>query len=271
MTPHNMKNLKIIMRGAGDLATGVALRLHRSGFKRLLLLETEHPLAVRRLVSFSEAVNIGKVSIEGIIAERIDDAGTLEQWLPDNNIPILIDSTGNSIHKLQPDIVIDAIIAKRNIGTEITDAELVIGLGPGFTAGRDVNCVIETKRGHNLGRVIYDGSAAPDTGIPGNIGGYTNERLLRAPNAGIFETNCNIGDRVEKGECVATVDSSPVIASISGVIRGLLRSATPVDKSTKLGDIDPRGKVAFCTTASDKAMAVGGGVLEAILNNYNSP
>jgi len=267
----NPANLKIIMRGAGDLATGVALRLHRSGFKRLLLLETRHPLAVRRLVSFSEAINIGKVSIEDVTAIRIDDVGILEQWQPDNTIPIVIDPTGESIHKLQPDIVIDAIIAKRNLGTGIDDAELVIGLGPGFTAGKDVHCVIETKRGHNLGRVIHDGTAAPDTGIPGNIDGYTNERLLRAPNAGIFETNCNIGDRVSKGDCVATVDSSPIIANISGVIRGLLRSATPVDKSTKLGDIDPRGKVAFCTTASDKAMAVGGGVLEAILNSYNSP
>jgi xanthine dehydrogenase accessory factor len=264
-----MKNLKIIMRGAGDLATGVALRLHRSGFKRVLLLETDHPLAVRRLVSFSEAINIGKVSIENVTAICIDDAGILGQWSPENKIPVLIDPTGKSIRKLQPDIVIDAIIAKRNLGTGINDAELVIGLGPGFTAGRNVDCVIETKRGHNLGRVIYDGAAAADTGIPGNIGGYTKERLLRAPNAGIFETNFNIGDKVEKGECVATVDSSPVLANISGVIRGLLRSATPVDNKTKLGDIDPRGKVDFCATASDKAMAVGGGVLEAILKKFN--
>jgi xanthine dehydrogenase accessory factor len=268
---NNPADLKIIMRGAGDLATGVALRLYRSGFRCLLLLETEHPLAVRRLVSFSEAINTGKVSIEDVTAMRIDDVEKIGQWQQQETIPVLIDPTGESIRKLQPDIVIDAIIAKRNLGTRIDDAELVIGLGPGFTAGKDVNCVIETKRGHNLGRVIYNGSAAPDTGIPGNIGGYTNERLLRAPNAGIFETNFNIGDRVSKGECVATVDSSPVITNISGVIRGLLRSTTPVDKSTKLGDIDPRGKAAFCTTASDKAMAVGGGVLEAILNSYNSP
>ena len=235
-----------------------------------MLLETEHPLAVRRLVSFSEAVNIGKVSIEGVTAVRIDDAGLLEQCFSKNTIPILIDPAGKSIQNLQPDIVIDAIIAKRNLGTTIDDAKLVIGLGPGFTAGKDVNCVIETKRGHNLGRVIYNGAAAADTGVPGNIGGYTNERLLRAPNAGTFETNCNIGDKVEKGECIATVNSSPVIANISGVIRGLLRSPTPVDNKTKLGDIDPRCKVDFCTTASDKAMAVGGGVLEAILNRLAS-
>jgi len=265
----DLASLKIIMRGAGDLATGVALRLYRSGFRRLLLLETEHPLAVRRLVSFSEAITIGKVSIEGVTARRIDDAEMPGQWAPDTTIPIMVDPAGESIKKLRPDIVIDAIIAKRNLGTMIDDAELVIGLGPGFTAGRDVNCVIETQRGHHLGRVIRDGGAAPDTGIPGNIGGYSNERLLRAPNAGMFRTDCNIGDTVEKGQCVARVDSSPVCANISGVIRGLLRSATPVDRGTKLGDIDPRAEVFFCTTASDKAMAVGGGVLEAILHNFN--
>ncbi len=265
---NNFADLKIVVRGAGDLATGVALRLYRSGFRRLLLLETEHPLAVRRLVSFSEAINIGKVSIEGITARRIDDVEMLGQWPSDTTIPIVVDPAGESIRKLRPDIVIDAIIAKRNLGTTIDDAELVIGLGPGFSAGRDVDCVIETQRGHHLGRVIWDGGAAPDTGIPGNIGGYSTERLLRAPNPGIFTTGCNIGDTVEEGQCMAKVDSSPVCANISGVIRGLLRSATPVDRGTKLGDIDPRGKVTFCTTASDKAMAVGGGVLEAILNNF---
>jgi len=261
---NKLANLKIIIRGGGDLATGVALRLYRSGFKRLLLLETEHPLAVRRLVSFSESINSGKVSIEGITARRIDDA----QWLPDT-IPVVIDPAGESIQALHPDIVIDAIIAKRNLGTGIDDAELVIGLGPGFTAGKDVNCVIETKRGHNLGRVIHDGPAAADTGIPGNIGGYSSERLLRAPNTGIFLTRYDIGDIIEKGECVATVDEAPVCASISGVVRGLLRSGISVEKGTKLGDIDPRGQAAACTSVSDKAMAVGGGVLEAILNTYN--
>lgn len=265
----DLAKLNIVIRGAGDLATGVALRLHRAGFKHLLLLETEHPLAVRRRVSFSEAVNVGRVSIEGVTAVRIDDAGLWEPWLAENTIPVLIDPVGESIHRYQPDIVIDAIIAKRNLGTAIDDAKLVIGLGPGFTAGRDVTCVIETKRGHTLGRVIYDGPAAADTGIPGNIDGYTDERLLRAPDGGIFETSFNIGDRIEQGECVATVGSSPVYAGISGVIRGLLRSATPVEDKTKLGDIDPRGKVDFCTTASEKAMAVGGGVLEAILNRFN--
>jgi len=165
--------------------------------------------------------------------------------------------------------VIDAIIAKRNTGTRMVDAELVIALGPGFTAASDVDCVIETMRGHDLGRVIWEGSALADTGIPGSIDGYSHERLLRAPKAGIFETNLTIGDSVDQGECVATVGSSPVFANISGVLRGLLHSTTPVAKGTKLGDIDPRGESAFCRRASDKAMAVAGGVVEAILWHYN--
>jgi len=266
----SLKDLKIIIRGAGDLATGVALRLHRSGFRHLLLLETAHPLAVRRMVSFSEAINIGKVCVQGVTARHIDEAGGTAEWIPDDTIPVIIDPEGKAIQTRQPDIVIDAIIAKRNTGTKINDAELVIGLGPGFTAAQDVHCVIETMRGHGLGRVIYDGYASPDTGIPGNIGGYTHERLLRAPGAGMFETDYDIGDTVKRGDCVATVNSSPVYAELSGVLRGLLRSATPVEQGTKLGDIDPRGKTAFCRTASDKAMAIGGGVLEAILGHFNN-
>ncbi len=266
----SLKNLKIIIRGAGDLATGVALRLHRSGFRCMVLLETAHPLAVRRMVSFSEAINRGEVRVEGITAKRFDETLTANEWLPDDEIPVVIDPEGTSIQTLQPHIVIDAIIAKRNTGTSKNDAELVIGLGPGFTAGQDVNCVIETMRGHGLGRVIYEGCATPDTGIPGNIGGYTHERLLRAPGAGMFKTDYNIGDSVNRGDCVATVNDAPVYADLSGVLRGLLQSATPVEQRTKLGDIDPRGKTAFCRTASDKAIAIGGGVLEAILEHFNN-
>ncbi len=261
--------LTIIIRGAGDLATGVALRLYRAGFRHLLMLETAQPLAVRRMVSFSEAVHLGEFSVEGITAGRVDDIQSLAEPQPNDAIPVLVDPAGESIQKLRPDIVIDGIMAKRNIGTGIEDGEIVIGIGPGFTAGKDVNYVIETKRGHALGRVIRNGSAAPDTGIPGEIGGYSHERLLRAPRAGIFEANCNIGDKVEKGECVANVNASPVVAGISGVLRGLLCSAVSVEKGTKLGDIDPRGQTDFCSIVSDKALAVGGGVLEAILEHYN--
>jgi xanthine dehydrogenase accessory factor len=267
----DIQNLKIIMRGAGDLATGVALRLHRAGFTQLLLLETEHPLAVRRLVAFSETVAQGTVTIEGICGKRLDKHTISTCWSGNETqiIPVLVDPAGESIQMLRPHVVIDAIIAKQNTGTRIDDAGLVIGLGPGFTAGKDVHCVIETMRGHGLGRVLYSGSAMADTGVPGNIGGYTGERLLRAPQAGTFTTTHEIGDRVEAGEQVATVDGRPVNAAIAGVVRGLLRPNTPVTKGTKLGDIDPRGKTDFCRTASDKAMAIGGGVLEAILRHYN--
>lgn len=265
----NLQYLKIIMRGAGDLATGVALRLHRCGFNNLLLLETEHPLAVRRRVSFSEAVNSGEVSIEGVTARhiiKIDDA--VDCW-GKGEIPILVDPQGSSVASMQPDVLIDAIIAKRNLGTRRDDAELVIGLGPGFCATEDVDCAIETMRGHDLGRVLRQGSALADTGIPGAIEGYSHERLLRAPGAGLFETELDIGAMVTAGETVGTVDGKQVIATISGVIRGLLRSATPVQQGTKLGDIDPRGEPAFCNRVSDKAMAVAGGVVEAVLWHYN--
>ncbi len=257
------------MRGAGDLATGVALRLRRAGFRNLLLLETRHPLAVRRLVAFSEAITLGTVCVENIRAQRITAENAGNPWQQGDMIPVLVDPEGKSMQRLRPDVVIDAIIAKKNSTTSIDDAELVIGLGPGFTAGVDVHCVIETMRGHGLGRVLYSGSALADTGVPGNIGGYTKERLLRAPQDGTFTTTHDIGDRVQADEQVAEVDGKPVIAKITGVIRGLLRTNTPVGKGTKLGDIDPRGKTDFCRTASDKAIAIGGGVLEAICGQYN--
>jgi len=264
----DIQKIKIIIRGAGDLATGVALRLHRAGFKNLLLLERDHPLAVRRLVAFSEAVTQGEISVEGIRAQKISPENAGDPW-QDGTIPVLVDPEGESIAGLRPQVVIDAILAKRNTGTTAKDADLVIGLGPGFTAGKDVHCVIETMRGHGLGRVIYSGTALADTGVPGSIGGYTGERLLRAPEDGLFVTSHDIGDRVNKDQRVATVDGVPVTAQISGVLRGLLRTDTPVTKGTKLGDIDPRGKTDFCQTASDKAMAIGGGVLEAILARCN--
>lgn len=265
----NLQDLKIVMRGAGDLATGVALRLHRCGFNNLLLLETEHPLAVRRRVSFSEAINIDEVSVEGLTARRIGEVDAAAKCWARGEIPILVDPQGSSVAQMQPDVLVDAIIAKRNLGTRRDDAELVIGLGPGFCATEDVDCAIETMRGHDLGRVLRQGSALADTGIPGVIEGYSHERLLRAPAAGLFETELDIGAMVKAGEVVATVAGKPVVATISGVVRGLLRSATPVQKGMKLGDIDPRAEAALCNRVSDKAMAVAGGVVEAILWHYN--
>ncbi len=265
----NLQDLKIVMRGAGDLATGVALRLHRCGFNNLLLLETEHPLAVRRRVSFSEAVNSGEVSVEGVTARCIKEIEAAAEYWAKGEIPIMVDSQGSSVASMQPDVLVDAIIAKRNLGTHRDDAELVIGLGPGFCATEDVDCVIETMRGHDLGRVLRQGRPHADTGIPGVIEGYSYERLLRAPGAGIFETELDIGDMVKVGEIVGTVAAKPVTATISGVVRGLLRSATPVQQEMKLGDIDPRGEPALCNRVSDKAMAIAGGVVEAILWHYN--
>jgi xanthine dehydrogenase accessory factor len=259
-------SLKIIMRGAGDLATGVALRLYGAGFSRLLLLETDHPLAVRRLVSFSEAVALDAISVEGVRAVCKNQPQNLQD---NTDIVVLVDPRGENIAALKPDVVIDAIMAKKNLGTTMDMAPLVIGLGPGFTAGTDVHCVIETMRGHTLGRVIRQGAALADTGVPGSIGGYTEERLLRAPADGMFTTECDIGDRVAAGDQVAAVDGKPVIARISGVLRGLLRNNTPVGRNTKLGDIDPRGKSEYCHLVSDKALAIGGGVLEAIAGYYN--
>lgn len=255
----------IVMRGAGDLATGVALRLFRAGLTRIIMLEIPFPLAVRRTVAFSEAVHRGEATVEGVTAARIATPKDAEMAWSKQQIPVIIDPKGTTLPELAPDVLVDAIIAKRNVGTDMTQAPLVIGLGPGFTAGQDVHTVIETKRGHHLGRVIRQGPAAPNTGIPGNIGGQTIKRVYWAEHEGIFTTPHDIGDMIEEGENLGMVDNTPVQAALSGVIRGLLRNGTPVCKRTKLGDIDPRGISSYCDEVSDKAMSVGGGVLEAII------
>jgi len=264
-----IEELTVLIRGAGEMASGVAHRLYQSHFK-LCMLEISNPLAVRREVSFCEAIYEGEKEVEGIRAKLISKPNQIYETWKDGKIPILIDPDAvGSINFLKPDVLIDAIMAKKNLGTKISDAPLVIGLGPGFRAGKDVHIVIETNRGHNLGKVILNGSAEPDTGIPGEIGGYTTERVLRTMKRGIFRPQKSIGERVNKGTVVAVVDDYPVIAEISGVIRGLLREGIEVKKGMKVGDIDPRGKVEFCFTISDKARAIGGGVLEAILYWFN--
>lgn len=255
----------IVMRGAGDLATGVALRLFRAGLTRIVMLEVPFPLAVRRTVAFSEAVHQGKTSVESITAVHIEHAMDAEKAWHKHHIPILIDPNSETLSALTPDVLVDAIIAKKNTGTKITDAPMTIALGPGFTAGQDVHAVIETKRGHHLGRVIRQGQAAPNTGIPGNVGGQTINRVYWAAHEGIFTTPYDIGDMIDEKECLGMVGSTPVYAAISGVIRGLLRDGTPVSTRTKLGDIDPRGNSSYCNEVSDKALAVGGGVLEAVV------
>ncbi|MDR2392588.1 MAG: EF2563 family selenium-dependent molybdenum hydroxylase system protein [Treponema sp.] len=254
----------VIIKGAGDIASGIALRLFHAHFT-ILMTEIALPTAVRRTVSFSEAVIQGQVVVEDVRACLVQDESTMREALTAGCIPVFVDPTGTVVKRFAPDVVVDGIIAKRNRGTHIDDAKVVIGVGPGFTAGIDCHAVIETMRGHRLGRVITQGSAIPNTGIPGDIGGYTLERLLRAPASGIFEHQSTIGDRVQKGELVARVSGLPIYAGLGGMLRGILPPGIPVTQGMKVGDVDPRCERSHCFTVSDKALSVAGGVLEAIL------
>ncbi|GMQ63400.1 selenium-dependent molybdenum cofactor biosynthesis protein YqeB [Vallitalea maricola] len=254
----------VVVRGGGDIASGTIHRLTKCGF-RVVVLEIDKPTVIRRTVSFANALFDKEITIEGIKAIRIDDVNDVDDYLNKSIIPMLVDETGKSIDTLKPDIVIDAILAKKNLGTNMEMAPIVIGLGPGFTAGKDVHAVIETNRGHDLGKVIYSGKPQKNTGIPGNIEGYTHERVIRSSNEGIVITKAHIGDVVNKGDCIGYIDESPILAPLDGVIRGLIKSGIHVTENFKIGDVDPRGKVDHCFTISDKARAVAGGVLEAIL------
>ena len=255
----------VVIKGAGDLASGIALRLHHSKID-VVMTDLPVPLAVRRTVAFSEAVRLGSTVVEDVKAERAGNAEEARDCLSRGVIPVLADPEAKIIGEMKPEVVVDAILAKRNTGTTPDDAKLVIGVGPGFTAGKDCHAVIETKRGHTLGRVITEGSAIPNTGVPGNVGGETIRRLIKAPRAGIFHPEKNIGDIVKEGERVGNVDGEPVYAQINGKIRGLLQDGAPVTKGLKSGDVDPRGTSADHLTVSEKALAIGGGVLEAILS-----
>jgi len=264
-----IEDLVVLIRGAGEMASGVAHRLHQSHFK-ICMLEVTQPLAVRREVSFCEAIYDGEKEVEGVRAKLISKPEQIQSVWEEGKIPLLVDpDLKKRKHFIKPDVLIDAIMAKKNLGTQINDAPLVIGLGPGFTAGKDVHIVIETNRGHHLGKVIWNGTAEPNTGIPGDIGGYAVQRVLRTMKKGTFHPYKEIGDRVNKGSVVAVVDDFPVIAEISGVVRGLLREGVEVKKGMKVGDIDPRGKKELCFTISDKARSIGGGALEAILYRFN--
>lgn len=270
----------IVVRGAGDLATGTIHRLKKAGF-RLLVLEAEHPAAIRRQVALSEAVYAGSARVEDVEAVRMDvdlaekknRKELLEQemeriWKKDG-VPVLVDPAGLSIAALRPAVVVDAILAKKNLGTTKEMAPLVIALGPGFTVGEDVDVVIETKRGHNLGRVIRSGRAVPNTGIPGIIGGYGKERVMHAQAEGILRNAASIGDIVEARAVIAEIETEngtvPVEASLSGLLRGLIRDGYPVTKGFKIADIDPRKEeLQNCFTISDKARCIAGSVLEVI-------
>lgn len=298
------KNLLIICRGAGDLATGIIHRLHRAGH-RVIALETDYPAAIRRQVSFCEAVYDGSAAVEGVTARLVPaltdaetdtetysgindtpaahiasekwDSSVIEAVLEAGEVPLLIDPKGESIALLKPDVVVDAIIAKKNLGTTIDMAPLVIGVGPGFTAGQDVHLVIESMRGHNLARIITDGMAQPNTGVPGNIAGFTSERVIHAPAAGYIHDVRKIGDIVQKGDEIARIypdkesydnalsEYVPVNATITGIIRGLIREGYYFREGFKIADIDPReSEITNCFTISDKARSIAGSVLEAV-------
>ncbi|MDD3361108.1 MAG: selenium-dependent molybdenum cofactor biosynthesis protein YqeB [Hespellia sp.] len=261
---------RIIVRGGGDLATGTIYKLYKSGFQ-VLVLETDYPSAIRRNVAFSEAVYEGRQQVEDVTCYRADTLEEAEAMLAAGRLVLLVDPAGKSIPIFQPFAVVDAILAKKNLGTDKSMAELTVGVGPGFTAGVDVDVVVETKRGHQLGRLLYEGAAIANTGIPGIVGGYGRERVIHSPAQGTMENICHITDMVEANQIIALIHTKegnvPVKAGISGLLRGFIRDGYPVTKGFKIADVDPRAdEYQKCFTISDKARCIGGGVLEAILH-----
>ena len=264
-----MKNL-IIVRGGGDLASGTICKLYKCGFP-VLILEAEHPSAIRRNVAFSEAVYQGTQTVEDVTCILAESPDQARAFLREGKLPILVDPQGESIWQLKPMAVVDAILAKKNLGTSKEMAPITVALGPGFTAGRDVDAVIETKRGHHLGRVLWQGTAAPNTGIPGVIGGYGKERVIHSPAEGVLRNVCKITDTIKRGETIAVIETEngnvSVSATIDGLLRGLIRDGYPVTRGFKIADIDPRTEeYQNCFTISDKARCIAGGVLEAVLH-----
>jgi xanthine dehydrogenase accessory factor len=264
-------DILVVVKGGGDLASGVAYRLKRGGFP-LIMTELPAPLLVRRTVCYGEAVYNGEVAVEGLVARRVHTCAEAQALAASEIIPVWVDPQASIVAKLRPHVVVDAIVAKVNTGTTIHDAPLVVALGPGFTAGQDCHAVIETNRGHWLGRVIYpgcgpavNGQAQPDTRTPGIIENRADDRVLRAPTAGQVTPQTRIGDRIAAGQLIATVNGHDIRAAFSGVLRGLVHSDVQLTPGTKIGDLDPRGEVSHCFTISDKSLAIGGGVLEAIL------
>lgn len=260
---------KVIVRGGGDVASGTIQKLYRSGF-RVLVLETEKPTAIRRNVAFSEAVYEGETVVEDIRAVLVKSEGEIIKAWEDGYVPVSVDGPGRLIDIIKPSIVVDAILAKKNLGTNMNMAPVTIALGPGFNAGKDVNIVIETMRGHNLGRLIFNGFAMKNTGTPGLIGGFTKERVIYSPCDGIIKNNRKIGDIVKVDEIIAQIGDMTVKAEISGLLRGIIRDGMAVSKGLKIADIDPRiEEVENYNSISDKARCIGGGVLEAILMMKN--
>ena len=266
------RHVLVAVKGAGDLATGVIHRLKRAGFA-VMATELPHPTVLRRTIAFAEAIALEHMTVEGITAQHAHSIEDTRVILENGFVPILIDPDGIVFKHMHPDVLVEATLSKYNSGINMKDAPIVIALGPGYEAGVDVHAVVETNRGHNLGRVYLEGKAEPNTGVPGTIGGYAGERLLRAPCAGRLYAVHQIGDQIREGEVVAFVKSGevevPVTATIPGILRGLVRDDLMVSSGMKLGDIDPRAIREHCFTISDKSRAIGGGVLEAILYFMN--
>ena len=258
------RNVPVAVLGGGDLASGVIYRLHRAGFP-VVVTELAKPLLVRRAVCYGAAVYERQITIEGVNARLIGSTDDVFPTIAQDAIPVLIDEEGASVSALRPAVIIDARMAKRNLGTCITDAPLVIGLGPGFSAGTDVHAVIETNRGHDLGRCIWQGAAEPDTGTPGNVAGKAATRVLRASRAGYVEACFAIGERIREGETIASIAGEAIIAPFDGILRGIIHESVAVTPGMKIGDLDPRVDQQFSFTISDKSLAIGGGVLEAVL------
>lgn len=263
-----MRELTVMIKGAGEMASGIAHRLFWANIRQIVMTDIERPLCVRRAVSFCEAIFEKTFTVEGVTAEQVVDAGTTKAAWTRRNIGVIVDPKWRIIEEIKPDVVVDAIMAKKPTQTRPDEAKLVIGVGPGFRTPEDVHVVVESNRGHDLGRLIYEGQAEPYTGVPGVTSGYRQERVLRAPRAGRVEHVRNLGDEVEKGDIVLYVDKTPVYAAIQGVLRGLIRQID-VWEHEKLGDIEPRGTEVDWHTISDKARAIGGGVLEAIMHEFN--
>ncbi|MFO7783373.1 MAG: selenium-dependent molybdenum cofactor biosynthesis protein YqeB [Thermodesulfobacteriota bacterium] len=263
-----LNELRIVIRGAGDLASAIGWRFTMGGFQ-VIMIEAARPLAVRRRVSFCEAVWDEAAEVQGLKACRIERPADAGGVLKRREIPILVDPNLERLSELAPHVLVDAVLAKKNLGVRMDLAPLVIGVGPGFCAGRDVHMVVESKRGHNLGRVLTEGEPAADTGVPGVIEGYAAERVLRAPADGVFEAGVELGAMVSAGQTVAEVAGIPLQSEIGGLVRGLIRPGLEVKRGMKVGDVDPRGDITYLDTISDKGLAVAGGVLEAVCRVYN--
>jgi len=258
-----------LIKGGGEVATGVAHRLFRAHFK-VCLTETPNPQAVSRGVSFSEAVYDGEKEVEGVVAKLVKSASEILTVWGEDKLPIIVDPETAIKDTLHPSILVDAIMAKRNTGTRLTDADLVIGLGPGFQAGRDAHLVVETNNSERLGEVIFAGEAEKNTGIPIAIDGLTSERVLHSSSDGLFVTKREIGERVAAGEVIASVGRQELKAPIGGVVRALLRSGIQVKEGTKLAEIDQVASKEICYSIRARVRAIAGGVLEAILIRFNA-